>query len=474
MSDIAVRAAAEAAGPATPPAKNPGLERKARARAAILSGPIVPALVRLALPTIGVMVAQTAVNTAEAYYVGFLGTDALAGAAMVFPIFMLMMTMSNGGMGSGVASAVARAVGAGRQEDADALVFHTVVLAIVFGAIFTAGVTLFGRPLYAAMGGRDGSLAAALLYSNVLFAGSIPAWIVNLVACALRGAGNVRVPALITLVGGALTVVVSPALIFGFGPVPRLGIAGAGAAFGAYYTVTTLVLWHYMSSGRAEITLRWAPLERRLFWDILKVGLPGAFNTVLTNLCVILVTAVVGVFGVQALAGYGIAARLDYVLIPVLFGLSSAVLTMVGINVGAGQGARARRIAWISGLIGVGLTEAIGLAAAVAPLAWLRLFSAEPGVLAPGATYLTIVGLLYGLYGFGFVVSFAGQGAGRILWPTLAVVARLAVSAGGSWLAVAWFGGGMRELALMVALSFVAFALSAGMILLRPWDARRA
>ena len=86
-----------------------------------------------------------------------------------------------------------------------------------------------------------------------------------------------------------------------------------------------------------------------------------------TNLCVILVTGAVGLFGTAALAGYGIAVRLDYVMIPILFGLSSAVLTMVGINIGAGNGARARHIAWVSSLIGVGITGAIGLVAATAP-----------------------------------------------------------------------------------------------------------
>src|SRR5476649_1706479 len=216
MSDVAAARAEDVeveqieAKPAMPPT---GAERKARARTAMLEGPIVPTLVKMALPTIGVMVAQTLVNTAEAYYVGFLGTDALAGAAMVFPIFMLMMTMSNGGLGSGVASAVARAIGAGRQKDADALVFHAMVLGAIVGALFTVGITLGGRALYSAMGGRDGSLDAALLYSTVLFAGSIPAWIVNFLACAMRGAGNVRVPALVTLIGGIVTVIASPSII---------------------------------------------------------------------------------------------------------------------------------------------------------------------------------------------------------------------------------------------------------------------
>ncbi len=476
MSNAAIAQADPAAiAPDSPAAgaRDSGADRKARNRAAMLSGPIVPSLLRMALPTIGVMVAQTMVNTAEAYYLGFLGTDALAGAAMVFPIFMLMMTMSNGGLGSGVASSVARAVGAGRQHDADALVFHAIVLAALMGALFTAGVTLGGPALYTAMGGRDGSLSAALIYSGTLFAGSIPAWIVNFLACAMRGVGNVRAPALVTLIGGAVTVVASPALIFGFGPIPRLGLSGAGLSFGLYYTGATLVLLRYMSSSRSELRLRIVPLQRRLFADILKVGLPTAINTVQTNLCVILVTAVVGAFGVKALAGYGIAARLDYVLIPILFGLASSVLTMVGVNVGAGNAARARHITWVSGLIGVGITETIGIVAAVAPMLWLRLFSTDLEVLATGATYLGIVGGAYGLYGFGFVSSFAGQGAGRVLWPTVAVSARLTVAAGGSWLAVHGWGGGMVSLAVMVAGSFVAYAAIAGLVVLSLRPRRR-
>src|SRR6202012_757796 len=199
----------------------PAQSRADATRAAILNGAILPTLIRLALPTIAVLVAQTAVNIAEAYYVGFLGTAALAGVAMVFPVFMLMTMMSNGGVGSGVASAVARAVGAGRKDDADALVFHAIVLAILFGAAFTLGT----------IGGRSEALGAALQYSNYLFAGAIPVWIVNLQAAALRGSGNVKVPATVTLVGALVLIPASPLLIFGYGPVPRLGIQGAGIAF---------------------------------------------------------------------------------------------------------------------------------------------------------------------------------------------------------------------------------------------------
>jgi putative MATE family efflux protein len=398
------------------------------------------------------------VNVAEGYYVGLLGTDALAGVALVFPVYMLMMMMSGGGLGSGVASAVARAVGGGRQRDADALVLHAIVLAVIVGALFTWGTIQGGPWLYRSLGGRDGALEAALTYSNWIFAGSIAIWLVNLLSAALRGSGNVKVPALVTLGGALVMIPASPALIFGFGPIPRLGIAGGGLAFALYFGGASLVLLRYMASGRSGLALRWAPLQWRLFADILKVGLPTALSTVQTNLTVILVTGAVGLFGTHALAGYGIASRLDYLLIPVLFGLSSAVLTMVGVNIGAGRRPRAREIAWTGGLVGAGFTGLVGLVVALYPGLWLNLFTDEADVLGPATTYLSIVAPAYGLFGLGFVVSFAGQGAGHMLWPFLGVTGRLVVAAGLGWVAVSVFGAGIATLAAIVAVSFVAYA----------------
>jgi putative MATE family efflux protein len=434
------------------------LGRNNAARTALLTAPILPTLLKLALPTMTVLVAQTAVNIAEAYYVGFLGTDALAGAALVFPVFMLMTMMSNGGLGSGVASSVARAVGARRQQDANALLFHAIVLAILVGALFTLAAELAGPLLYRALGGHGEALDAALQYSNLLFAGAIPVWVVNLQAAALRGAGNVKVPALVTLVGAIVMIPLSPLLIFGFGPIPRLGIGGAGVAFGLYYCGAMLFLLRYMASGRSGLVLSVSALRGSLFADILKVGLPTAFIALLTNLTVILVTGAVGLFGTTALAGYGIASRLDYIMIPLLFGVGTAALTMVGVNIGAGESARARRIGWISGAMGFLLTGSIGLFVAAFPLLWLHLFSHDADVVAEGVTYLRVVAPAYSLLGFGFVVGFAAQGAGRVLWLFIAISARILIAAGGGWIAVSYFGAGMLELAAMVTASIIAYA----------------
>src|SRR2546425_13371595 len=127
----------------------------------LLEGPIAPTLLALAAPNVVMLVAQVAISVLEAYFVGWLGADALAGVSVTFPLVMLMQTMSAGGMGGGVASAVARALGGGRRAGADALVVHAVVIAVVMAAAFTLLLELGGPALYHAMGGDGAVLASA-------------------------------------------------------------------------------------------------------------------------------------------------------------------------------------------------------------------------------------------------------------------------------------------------------------------------
>ncbi|HTQ76617.1 MAG TPA: MATE family efflux transporter [Burkholderiales bacterium] len=424
---------------------------------ALREGAIAPQLLRLAWPVLVVLVVQTAVGIAETWFVSSLGTAAIAGVALVFPLFMLMAMMSNGGIGGGVSSAVARALGAGRRRDADAIAFHALAIALAFGAAFTLAAWLGGRALYAALGGRGEGLANALLYSNFVFAAAIPAWITNLLASALRGAGQVRVPARISIAGAAVTLVLSPALIFGLGPFPALGVAGAGVAMIVFNTAAAAALALYMRSGEAPVRLRLARLEYRHFADILRVGLLSAVGTLMVNVTVLLTTGLVGRFGRDAIAGFGLGSRLDYVLIPILFALGTASVTMVGINVGAGQRARARSIAWTAALISVLATAAIGFAAALAPAAWIGLFSHEPAVLRDGTAYLQRVAPFYPFVGLGMALYFAAQGAGSVMVPFLAGLLRLALVLGGGAAWVLALGGSLEGLFWFVAAGQVAF-----------------
>jgi putative MATE family efflux protein len=440
----------------------------------ILAGPIVPTMLRLALPTIVVLVVQTLVGVAETYFVSFLGTDALAGVALVFPVLMLMQMMSNGGIGGGVSSAVARALGANRAGDAQALVWHAMVLACGLGLMFTVGAIAGGPALYRAMGGTGGTLTAALTYSNMVFASSVPLWVVALLSSALRGAGDVKTPARITLAGAVLLIVMSPALIFGWGPLPRLGIAGAGAAVVIYYVLAAVMLIGYMRSKRSPLKLTIVRPDGRLFGEILGVGLPSAVGTVQVNLTVACVTGVVGLFGADAIAGYGIASRLDYLQIPLLFGLGTAVVTMVGINVGAEQIHRARRIAWTGAVLALCFTEALGIFVTVFPRAWLGLFTDDLDVLAFGTLYLRTVAPVYGAVALGMMLYFASQGAKRVLWPVVAGTVRMLVAALAGWFAVAAMGADLPTLFQLVAVAALLFGGITSMAMLAGAWGRRA
>lgn len=404
----------------------------------LLEAPIAPTLLRLGAPNVLVMLAQAGVGLIETYFVGKLGTDALAGMALVFPAVMLMQMTSAGAMGGGIASAIARALGARRRNDADALVLHALLIAAVFALAFMVTVVAGGRWLYTRMGGSGGALDAALVYSNWVFGGALLVWLFNTLSAVIRGTGNMALPAYVTVAGAVLLLPLSPLLIFGWGPLPGLGIAGGAIALLLYYLAGSAVLAAYLWSPRSLLrpSLRGLQLRWALFADILRVGLVGTVSTVATNLAIGITTALVGAYGTAAIAGYGTASRLEYLLVPLVFGLGAPLVAMVGTCIGAGQRERALRATWIGAAIAFAMTEAIGLWAAAYPAAWLSLFNTEPAMIEAGSQYLRIVGPWYGFFGLGLVLYFASQGAGRLLWPVLGNIARLVVAVAGGWLAL--------------------------------------
>lgn len=427
------------------------------ARPALLAGPVLPQLTKLAAPILVVLMVQTLVGVAETYFVSALGTAALAGVALVFPAVMLMTMMSNGGIGGGVASAVARAVGAGRTADADALVFHTLVIAVGFGLLFTAAIIGGGPALYLALGGSGEVLSNAVLYSNLVFGASVLIWTVNLLAAALRGAGNVKAPAMMTALGAVMTLALSPLLIFGWGPVPGFGVAGAGLAMILYYLVAAVALVAYMRSSRSPVRLMAAALRWAHFKDILGVGLLSAAGTLTANVTVMIAVGFVGASGAAAIAGYGIGSRLDYLLIPLLFAIGTASVTMVGMNIGAGQLERARHVAWVAMALSAAGCGVIGIAAAMVPGGWTGIFTQQSDVIPVSNTYLRTVAPSYVLYGIGMALYFASQGAGRVAWPLVASLTRLGIVLVGGWYWVTVQHGGLGGLFTILALSYAVF-----------------
>ncbi len=433
----------------------PGVAAMSPRTRLLLHGRVVPTLLRLAWPNTLVMLAQASVGLIETWWVSHLGTDALAGMALVFPGFMMMQMLSGGAVGGGIASAIARALGAGRREDADALVLHALVINLLLGLAFTALLLGFGPALYAMLGGEGGSLRAALEYSDVVFGGAVLIWLSNAFASVLRGTGNMLLPSVSIIIGVVVLVPLSPLLIHGYGPVPGLGIAGGGWAVVAGTGLSTAILGWAVLSGRSIARLRWARLRWPLFRDILGVGAVASVSTLQTTLTITLTTAVVArAGGADAVAGYGTGTRLEYLLIPLVFGLGAPLVALVGTNIGAGQGPRALRIALTGGALAFVAAEAVGLAAAAWPEAWLGLFGHDPRMLETGAAYLQIVGPAYGFFGLGLSLYFASQGAGKLGWPLLAGLIRLVVAVGGGWVALHLTG----------SLTWVFAALAAGLV----------
>jgi len=290
----------------------------------LLHGPIVPTLLTLAWPNLLIMVAQASTGLIETYFVAKLGTDALAGTALVFPAVMLMQMVSAGAMGGGISSAIARALGADRTEDADALALHAVIINVGLGLPLSATMLAFGEPIYRFLGGNGGELQAALTYSNIVFAGNVLLWTMNGLASVVRGTGNMLVPALLICGGVLLLVPLSPLLIFGIGPFPALGIAGGGVALVLFNAAGVAVLGWYVISGRNLARLRLMKLRWPMFRDILGVGAVAAITSIQTNVIIALATAMVAITaGANAVAGYGTGARLEYLLVPLVFGLGA-------------------------------------------------------------------------------------------------------------------------------------------------------
>jgi putative MATE family efflux protein len=426
----------------------------------LLDGPILSTLLRLAAPNVVVNMVLIAVTASvDAHFVGRLGASALAGLSLVFPLLMLMQQMANSSMGGAIASAIARAIGSGRQEDAAALAVHGAVIGGGMAALFSAILLIAGPSIYGLMSGDGPIRAAAIEYSNAIFAGALAYWLLSTLTSVVRGTGQAAVLAIVYLSAECLHVLLVPLLVFGLGPIPALGITGAGIATVTSFTAATIALGWYIASGRTAIVLSlWrGGLERRLFHEILRVGLPMSLQPVLNNLTLAMLTAFAGALGTVSLAGFGAAIRLEYILYPLTFGLGAGLLSMVGTNIGAGQLARAARITWIAAGLAAGVTGGIGLLAVLWPSGWIAIFSADPAVKLAGTSYLIVAGFAYPLLGVGITMNSAFQAAGRPLWPLIGITSRLLVVAIGGWLAAT---SSLAGLGVVTAAGIVAYGAS--------------
>ena len=420
------------------------------------------------------MAVQILVAVIDVYFIGRLGTDALAAIALVFPFQMLTQNIAFGGIGGSVASSLARALGAARHDDARALVVHTAILAAAFALAFTAFAWTMAPSLYALMGGVGEALQQAVLYSNVWFAGAVLLWAFAMQSSLLRGAGDAATPGLYGFVGSLFYVPLAGVLALGVGEWPGFGLVGLALAMLITTAVTVVLLGRVLWRGRLGFapTLAGVRLQRRLFAEILRVGLLSSLTTLMSNTTAIVMAGLVGRFGVAALAGYGIGVRLEFMATPIAFGIGIGLTTLVGVAVGAGAWQRAVRAAWLGGLLSFGSIGLIGWTVALVPEAWARLFATDAAVIQASVAYITRVAPFYCLFGLGLTLYFASQGAGRMAVPVFAASLRMVATVVGGWIAVEKLDLGLEGVFAAIAVGMAIYGgLMGGLLFVRPWRA---
>lgn len=433
---------------------------RSRYHSAMLSEPILPTLLSAALPTtvsIGIPILAT---LGEFYFLSFLGTDTVAAVSLVFPIVTTVHIISSADIGGAISGAIARTLGANARERANAFLLHSVVLAIAFGMICAFLQGLFGPNLYEALGASGPVLQLAIEYSNWMFFGSVFIWMANQFAAALRGGGDIAKAAQIMIVSRIVTFPLYPLLIYGWGPVPALGVRGAALVDLTCCALSCVGFIIYLRrfAPVLHLSLDLNSLRISIFWEILYVGGILATRTMQSAATMVILAYSAGILGPNVLAGYGIASRLDAVLITLTFGFGTSILIMTATNIGAGQNRRAYLAAAIGVIFIAGFTEAVGLTVAAFPKLWMSMFSADPIVVQQGSLYLQIVGPCYGLFGAGATIYFVAQATKCLRWNFLAAVSRLLVVAAGCAIA-SQYGADILPISITVAVSYFIFAL---------------
>lgn len=402
----------------------------------LLNGPILPTLLTLSAPNVLAMVMTVLVGIAETYYVGRLGTTPLAAMALVFPFAMLTQMMSAGAMGGGVSAAISRALGASDAPRAQTLLMHALLIGLVAGVLYSAIFLICGPVFYQWLGGKGAVLREAVGYAEVLFSGAVLIWLLNTLASILRGTGNMRTPSITLVVISVLQIALGGVLALGAGPVPGLGMVGV--ALGHIVATASGVVYFmgYLMSGRGRLRPARFTMQGELFADILKVGAVACLSPLQSVLTILIFTGLLAQLGTEALAGYGIGQRLEFLLIPISFGVGMASVPMVGMAMGAGDALRARRVAWTAGGVSAFNLALIGAVVTLAPDLWARLFTQDEAVLNYARQYLVTAGPGFSFFGLGLTLYFASQGSGRMIGPVLAGTVRLVLVAGaGYWLA---------------------------------------
>lgn len=383
------------------------------------SGSIGRAVLLLSIPMMLEMVAQSLFGIVDAFFVGKLGAEAVAAVGLTDSLLTIVFAVGLG-LAMAAAAMVARRVGEGDHEAASEAASQGILLGLLVALPLSVAGGLGAPDLLRALGAGPATVDIGASYSAVVLGGSSTVLLLFLINAAFRGAGDAVLALVALWIANLLNIVLDPALIFGWGPFPAMGVTGAGVATTASRGLGVLFQLVLLArgSGRLHLGLRHLRLSMQIVRRLLRVGSTAVLQYLVGTASWLVVMRIVAAFGSAALAGYTISIRiLIFALLP-SWGMANAAATLVGQNLGAGKPDRAERSVWFTascnalflGLVMVGLV--------LFAEALVRPFSPNPEVLAFGASSVRIVSYSYIFFAFGMVSIQAFNGAGDTTTPT--------------------------------------------------------
>ena len=424
-----------------------------------LTQPVMPLLIRMSAPNTVAFFIQSIVVLTEVWFISKLGTNSLAAVALAFPLLMITQTMSGGALGGAITSAIARSMGANDIDKAERLIWHSVVISLGGAFTFLLLFLLFGEQLLFLLGGRGDILKESYTYCSYLFLGGLILWLSGSMSAVLRGMGNMRFPATLMICTSFLQVFLSGGFILGWYGFPQIGVPGAAIATLISACVMVVIIFLKLMSKSIPVKLRLKQLilSRDLFNNIFEVAIPASVSPLLTVGTILVLTGLVGTFGTEALAGYGIGSRVEFLMIPLIFGIGTAMTSIVGANIGAKNIIRAETVGIYGGTSAGVVSIFIGLILALFPDAWIQFFTDDVKAFEVTKLYIQIVGPFYIFQGIGLSLYFASQGANAMKWPTIATIARFLIASIGGGISVHWFGYGIESVFIASAIAMMIF-----------------
>ena len=398
--------------------------RKAR----LTTGPVGRHLVDMTLPMLLGITTMMGQSFIDAWFLGRVGDRALAAYSFGFPILMIVTSIAIG-LGAGTSSVVARAIGAENHRRAKRLVTDSLILSFLITATVSAVGVLTIVPLFRLLGAPEDMIPMIRSFMIILY-GGVPFVVVGMVGMSsMRATGDTRLPSKLMISGALLNVVLDPIFIFGWGPVPAMGLNGAATAGllarGAIFAGTLYLL--LLRLDMVSFSKPKLPELKDSWRDILHVGLPAAGTNAIVPVGLAVITAMIARFGPEAVAGFGVASRIESLVLVIYYALSSIIGPFVGQNLSAGKEDRIQRsLRLCAGFcISSGLVIAVILALLSGFLP--SLFSSSENVIGVTRLFLWIAPISYGAYGIVMVVNAAFNGLGNPMPGVVISVTRILV-----------------------------------------------